>query len=180
MSTRSSVAQFQFWEISELGNSLPPPAWLSQYRCPTSMRIENFCGPLTGRNENSAASHDAAHLLTAIAPPIGYWSDIAAQMSLAFVLDVEAEDVIREIFPLRSIGKQLVLVLENVCETIVEVIDWRRILVPPCHIVLCCRCRGAINGRKLVLGDVCVCKVNQVDTSWTPGQHCLPLPQQPS
>ena len=78
-------------------------------------------------------------------------------MSLPFVLYVEREDVIRKIFPLRCTRDQLILVLENVCEAVVKVVDWRCILVKECYIVLSGRRFRAVDSRKFVFGNVCVC-----------------------
>jgi hypothetical protein len=45
-------------------------------------------------------------------------------MSLAFILDIEGKDVVREILPLWSTGYQLIPVLQDMCQAIVEVVDW--------------------------------------------------------
>lgn len=61
---------------------------------------------LTGGDENRAASHDTAHLLAAIAPPLWSRCNVVAQMSLTLILDVEGEDVVGQIFPLWRVWQQ--------------------------------------------------------------------------
>lgn len=86
---RSSVGHAQFWEMSEFGNSLPPPGGR---HCVSGM--PPVCGAeqnegRTSGDQNRTVSHNAAHLLATIAPPIRSWRIVTAQMTLPLILDVE-------------------------------------------------------------------------------------------
>jgi hypothetical protein len=78
-------------------------------------------------------------------------------VALPFVLDVEGEDVVWQVFPLRGVGQQLVPVLQNMCETVVEIKDGRRVLVEPRYVVLCSGRIGTVDCREFVFADICVC-----------------------
>lgn len=74
----------------------------------------------------------------AVAPPLWDRGDVVAQVALAFVLDVEGEDVAREVFPLGGVGEEGVAVREDVCDAVVEVGDGRGVLIEENHVVLAC------------------------------------------
>jgi hypothetical protein len=111
---------------------------------------------LTSRDQGCTATHDTAHLLAPIAPPTRRRSDVVAQMPLSFVLDVEGEDVVRKILPLWGTGQQCILVLENVRKAVLEVVDWRRILVEESHVILSSWSCSAINNGEFVFRDVSI------------------------
>lgn len=75
-------------------------------------------------------------------------------MSLAFVLDVEGENVVREIFPFGSTFNQRVGVFQDVGNAIIEIGDAVGIGVPGCHVVVACFSVGAIECWEVVFGNV--------------------------
>jgi hypothetical protein len=82
--------------MSELGNSLPPPARYDDQPCYYEVDERTA---LTSRDQHPTITHHLSHKLSPIAPPTRHRSDIPAEMALAFVLDVEREDVLGQVFP---------------------------------------------------------------------------------
>lgn len=72
-------------------------------------------------------------------------------MTLSFILDVEGENVLRQIFPLRRTWKKRVLVLKDMGKTVVEVVNWRWVLVEERYVILRSRPYCTIQSWKLVL-----------------------------
>jgi hypothetical protein len=94
--------------MSEFGNSLPPPVGaFSHWEHHRSLDLER----LTGRDQHAAIAHQLAHELGPIAPPIRNRRNVIVEVALAFILDVEGENVVREIFPFGSTLDQRVGVL---------------------------------------------------------------------
>lgn len=75
-------------------------------------------------------------------------------MTLAFILDVEGENVIREIFPFGSAFDQQVGVLQDVRNAILEVRDAVGVGVPGCDVVVAGFSVGAVEGWQVVFGNV--------------------------
>lgn len=75
-------------------------------------------------------------------------------MALAFILDVEGENVIREIFPFGSSFDQRVGVLQDVGDAIFEIRDTVGVGVPGCHIVVAGFSVGAVERWEVVFGNV--------------------------
>ena len=75
-------------------------------------------------------------------------------MTLAFVLNVEGENVIREIFPLGSAFDQRVRVFQDVGDAIVEIRDAFGVRVPGRHVIVAGFSVGAVECWKIVLGNV--------------------------
>lgn len=146
---RSSVAQAQFCGISEFGNSLPPPVLST-----SDLRLPVITQGLTGRDEDGAISHDASHLLATIAPPIRCGSNVTTQMSLTLVLNVKRKYIIRQVFPLRCAGEQLVAMLQDISKTVIKIKYRRRILIEPSDIVLAGWSSCTVYGGQLVLGNI--------------------------
>ena len=69
-------------------------------------------------------------------------------------MDVEGENVIREIFPFGSDFDQRIRVLQDVSDTFVEIGDAGGIGVPGCYVVIAGFSVGAIEGWEVVFGDV--------------------------
>ena len=80
--------------------------------------------------------------------------DIAVEMALAFVLDVEGEDVAREILPGRAAVNAAVAMLEDMTDAILKVRDAIRVRVPKLHVVVAGFALGAVHCREVVLLDV--------------------------
>jgi hypothetical protein len=109
---------------------------------------------LTSRHQHATIAHELAHELGSIAPPIRNRSDVVVEVALAFVLDVEGEYIIREIFPFGSAFNQRVRVFQNMGDAIFEVRDAVGVGVPGCDIVGAGFPVGAVEGWKVVLGNV--------------------------
>lgn len=75
-------------------------------------------------------------------------------MALAFVLDVERKDVIREIFPLGSTFDQRIGVLQDMSDAVLEIRDAFGIRIPGCYIVVAGFPVGAVKRWQVVFGDV--------------------------
>lgn len=101
---------------------------------------------LTSRYQDLAFTQELAHELGSIAPPAWNRSDVLVKVALAFILDVEGENVIREIFPFGSAFDQRVRVFQDVSDAIVEVRDTFGIGVPGCHVVVAGFSVGAVEG----------------------------------
>jgi len=109
---------------------------------------------LTSRYQNAAIAHELAHELGPIAPPVRNRSNVVVQMALAFILDVEGENVIREIFPFGSAFDQRIGVLQDVSDTVVEIGDAGGIGVPRCYVVVAGFSVGAVECWEVVFGNV--------------------------
>lgn len=87
--------------MSELGNSLPPPVHgISQ----GSVMWGSILGrvKLTGGYQYTTITHDAAHEFGPVTPPLWNGCSVVIEMALAFILDIEREDVVGQVFPFRS------------------------------------------------------------------------------
>lgn len=80
--------------------------------------------------------------------------DVVIEVALSFVLDVEGEDVAREVFPCRLTRDELVAMLENVLDAVLKVADCVGISIPPFHIVLLHGSQGTVHCGEMVLLDV--------------------------
>lgn len=106
--------------MSEFGNSLPPPVGaVSHWEHHRSLDLER----LTGRDQHAAIAHQLAHELGSIAPPIRNRRNILVKVTLALVLDVEGENVAREIFPFWSAFDQRVGMLQNMGDAVLKIRD---------------------------------------------------------
>lgn len=77
-------------------------------------------------------------------------------MALAFVLDVEGENVIREVFPFGRTLYEGVGVFQDVGNAILEIGDAIWIRIPGCDVVVAGFSIGAVEGWEVVFGNVCV------------------------
>jgi hypothetical protein len=109
---------------------------------------------LTSRDQDLTITHNLPHELSPITPPPRYRSDIPAQVALAFILDVEREDVLRQIFPLWRTINQLIRVFQDMSNAVVEVSNAVRVGVPGRHIVVAGFPDGAVEGGERVFADV--------------------------
>lgn len=82
--------------------------------------------------------------------------DVVVKVALAFVLDVESEDVVREVFPPRSALDQGVGVLQDVDDAVFEVGDAVGVRVPELDVVVARFSDGAVEDWEVVFGDVSV------------------------
>jgi hypothetical protein len=80
--------------------------------------------------------------------------DVAIQMALAFVLDVEGEDMTREVLPGRAAVDAAVAVFEDMTDTVFEVRDAIHVRVPKLHVVVAGFALGTVHCREMVLLDV--------------------------
>jgi hypothetical protein len=78
-------------------------------------------GKLTSRYQDAAITHDPAHELRSIAPPVRNRRNVIIQVTLALVLNVEGEDVVREIFPFGSAFDQRIGVLEDMGDAVFKI-----------------------------------------------------------
>jgi hypothetical protein len=90
--------------------------------CHSSHRLLNLDG-LTSGYQDATITHELAHELGSIAPPIRNRRNIIVEVALAFVLDVEGENVIRKISPFGSTFDQRVGMLKDMGGAILEVRD---------------------------------------------------------
>ena len=75
-------------------------------------------------------------------------------MPLAFVLDVEGEDVLRQILPLRRTLDQFVRMFQDMSDPVLKVCHGIGVGVPGHHIVVAGFSEGAVEGRERVFADV--------------------------
>lgn len=77
-------------------------------------------------------------------------------MTLAFVLDVEREDVVGQVFPSWSAFNQRVRVLQDMSDAILEIGHTSRTGIPRCDIVVASLSVRAVERWEVVLGDVSI------------------------
>lgn len=113
-----------------------------------------YSGGLTGGNEDIALAHDAAHERSPVAPPRGMGRYVSIEMTLPFILNVEREDMAREILPGRTTIDAIVAMFEDVTDPILKVRDAVRVRVPELHVVITGTSSGAIYCRKVIFVDI--------------------------
>jgi hypothetical protein len=109
---------------------------------------------ITSRDQDLTITHNFSHELSPITPPPRHRSDIPAEMALAFILDVEREDVLGQVLPLRRTLDQFIRVLQNMRNAVVEVSHAVQVGVPGRHIVVADFPEGAVEGGEGVFADV--------------------------
>lgn len=109
----------------------------------------------TGGYQDAAVTHDTTHESGSITPPRGMGCDVAVQMTLTLVLDVEREDVAREVFPCRAAVNAAVAVFEDMADAILKIGDGIWVPIPELHIVVARSAAGAaVQCREMILLDV--------------------------
>jgi hypothetical protein len=105
---------------------------------------------LTSGDQNITVTHDLSHEPGPVTPPLRNWCGVVVKMALAFVLDVEREDMVREVFPFWSAFDQRIRVLQNMGDAVVEVRHTFGVGIPGCDIVITSLSVGAIERRQVI------------------------------